>query len=387
MELKDYPALLSCLSSNKIKVPILQTYSFIENQCKKIFFNDRQNCIECLSTRIGGINSILIKIFKDHKKTTASTYKTKIICYAITNKGRISLSAEKVKQILHGSRKLNQVHLIQKLSHNIQDDTSFFSMELLFDDFRYKSEFSQNVSGSFYAVTNPTLHSQARDIALSLLPVLEKSQKLIIENIIFEFVKDLEDKLWLRFIKIIKFSSGLKPNIAKVESYIIEKTLSEYTNEESKESINKRLSLPIKKTSTKHFLSRANTFSDWEKGNNLKGLEKKSSLIVDTNSLDSIDSGSSEDSIEDQEDSNFLEVLARERVKQKNFDAGKAGKITPDDEMLLMEMKTVRTTIEMARLPMLKNGITTSRKTLPVALPPTGVKLTPILRHSYTKFF
>lgn len=386
MELKDYSTLLSCLSSNKVKVPILQTYSFLENQCKKIFFNDRQNCIECLSTRIGGINSILIKIIKEHK-TIASTYKSKIICYVITNKGRLSLSAENVKQILHGSRKLNRVHMIQKLSHSIQDDKSFYSMELVLDDFRYKSEFTQNVSGSLYSVTNPILHSQARDIALSLLSVLEKSQKLIIENITFEFIKDLEDKLWLRFIQILKCTKGLKPNIAKVESYIIEKTASEYTNEESKEPINKRLSLQIKKTSTKHFLSRANTFADWEKGNDLRALEKKSSLVENSNSLDSIDSGSSEDSIEDEEDSNFLEVLARERVKQKHYDAGKTGKITPDNEMLLIEMKTVRSTLEIARLPMLKNRLAKLRRTLPAAMPATQVKLTPILRHSYTKFF
>jgi hypothetical protein len=260
-------------------------------------------------------------------------------------------------------------------------------MELLLDDFHYKSGFTQNISGSFYSVTNPVLHSQARDIALSLLPVLEKSQKLIIENITFEFIKDLEEKLWLRFMKISKCTKGLKPSIAKFESYIIEKPVSEYANEECKESINKRLSLQVKKTSTKHFLSRANTFADWEKGADLKALEKKTSFIENSNSLDSIDSGSSEDSIEDEEDSNFLEILARERVKQKYYDAGKFGKITPDNEILLMEMKTVRSTIEMAKLPMLKNKNAASRRTLPAAMPAVQVKLTPILRHSYTKFF
>lgn len=389
MELKEFSSFLTCLSNNKVKVPLLETYVFIEDLCRKVFFNDRQHSVDFQVTRIGKVNSILLKILKE--RTTAASTSNKILCYVQNSKSKHSLSAKGIKDILNGSKKLNHVSLVQKLRPNISDDSSFYSMELTLEGFKYKAEFVECILGEYKESTNLILSGQAREIALLLLPMLKKSQKAIIERIIFEFSKDEEEKLWLRFIRILKSSIENRARLSKIESVIIEKQVTSLENDDDFGIIftpSSRNSVLIRKSKStlQNKFFRANTFGELPNIHRNEVAQKPQFCEdVKDNTEDEDEDESSKSSIEDEEESNFLEILARERVKQKQIDSGKSGKITPDNEILLKEMKFIKRSLDVVKLPNLKTQIITPRNTMQVVT--SNVKLAPILKRSNTKLF
>ncbi|OMJ74851.1 hypothetical protein SteCoe_26155 [Stentor coeruleus] len=386
----------------------LETYVFVEDLCRKVFFNDRNYSVDFQATRIGKVNSILLKILKEH--ITAANISDKILCYVINGKGRLSLSAKGIKEILDGSKKLNHVSLVQKLKPNISNHSSFYSMELILEGFKYKAEFiecilgeykeSNNLNlaefiecilGEYKESNNLNLGIQAREIALLLLPILEKSQKAIIERIVFEFSKDQQEKLWLRFVKILKSSIENCSRLSKIESYIIEKQAISLENTEDFRGIitsNTKHSVMINrsKSSLQNKLFRANTFGELPIINRNEFI-KKSQLYEELghNTEDEDEDEISEYSIDDEEESNFLEILAREKVKQSQIDLGKSGRITPDNEILLKEMKILKRSLDVMKLPNLKTHVVSPRNTMQAV--PSNVKLAPILRRSNTKLF
>lgn len=389
MELKEFSAFLACLSNNKVKVPLLETYVFVEDLCRKFFFNDRNYSVEFQATRIGKVNSILLKILKEHM--TAANISDKILCYVINSKGRLSLSAKGIKEILDGSKKLNHVSLVQKLKPNISNDSSFYSMELILEGFKYKAEFIECILGEYKESNNLNLGIQAREIALLLLPILEKSQKAIIERIIFEFSKDQQEKLWLRFVKILKSSIENRSRLSKIESYIIEKQVTSLENTGDFGGIvtsNTKHSVMINrsKSSLQNKLFRANTFGELPIINRNEFIQKPQLYEeLGHNTEDEDEDEISEYSIDDEEESNFLEILAREKVKQSQIDLGKSGRITPDNEILFKEMKILKRSLDVVKLPNLKTHVVSPRNTMQIV--PSNVKLAPILRRSNTKLF
>ncbi|OMJ81301.1 hypothetical protein SteCoe_18295 [Stentor coeruleus] len=389
MELKKYSEFLACLSNNKVKVPLLETYVFIDDLCRKVFFNDRQYTVDFQITRIGKVNSILLKILKEH--TTVESISDKILCYVISSKGRYSFSAKGIKEILDGSKKLSHVSLVQKLKPNISNDSSFYSMELTLEGFKYKAEFVECILGEYKESYNLSLGSQAREIALLLLPILEKSQKAIIESIVFEFSKDQEEKLWLRFIKILKSINETRSRLSKIESYVIEKQATSLENADDFGVINSpriRNSIVIKKSKStiQGRIFRANTFAELPKINRNEFTQKPQPCEeLNDKTEDEDEDENSQSSIEDEEESNFLEILARERVKQKQIDLGKPGRITPDNEILLREMKSLRRSLDAVKFPSLKAQVISPRNTMQVAS--SNVKLAPILRRFNSRFY
>ena len=82
-------------------------------------------------------------------------------------------------------------------------------------------------------------------------------------------------------------------------------------------------------------------------------------------SKESLESDSSEDEVDD----DFFEIIAREKCKKQYQAMGKVGKMTPDNEVLMKEMKIVKKSITCPKLPDIYTGskarIEKTRKTLP----------------------
>ena len=383
MQAKEFSLLLNYLSLSKVRVPILETYAFSDDICKKKFFNNSQGYVETSNHRIGGIYTILVILLKDYEKTAKLKPIGKNVCYVVTSKERKLLSQQSIRKILKTSKKDSLgIIYIQKLQHHCDDSQLFYTLNLNLHMCKYHSEMLININGSINKCKDTTILTTTRDIASIAVSAIEKSQQFPVESISFEFVKDDYNNLYIRSMKLTKYQKLINEfPLKRLESIIIRSP--RHSEAEKIEQSIIHLTTRNERTLRKsHTLNPRKALRAKTDKVQKRLLYKKHQIASISNSAKSSSLSDMESSsLEEEKDSNFLEILARERVKQKNVDIGKIGKITPDNDMLLKEMKSVKKDMSSVKIPIEYLQATKNiRKTMP-AINFTG-KLQPILRHS-----
>ena len=380
MESKDYVLILGYLSEIKVRVPILDTYVFSGDTCKKLYANNSQGVLECQSNRFGGFNTLLISLIKDYKHLSRLKSTNKYVCYLKTQRERKLLTQSHVKSLLEGKkRETFEIHFVQKLKPGFSDDDTVHTLHLQLDNFKYTSRLSISINGLETTCSDSIIISAARDIATTIMPIIENHEKQSLQSINFEFIRDEYGSLWLRDIKIPRFPQRAGQNVLKLKTIVIRSpSFSDSDNSDrvlQLSKISEEKSLKKSKTTVGRIGARART-----EYIHREFLKKRTELPRPPSSSDDSLDSSLDSSLEDEGDSNFLEILARERCKQKNIDSGKTRKLTPDDEMLIKEMKIVKKNISTTQVPVVRINSLPKRKT--VQYTHLSSRILPVIRYS-----
>ena len=380
MEIKEFSTILSHLSSSSYKLPLLSSYFFSNSTCKKSYTNTANSNIEMSTVRQGGVNTLLINFLRDFEKVTSVREHNNYLCLAYTFKDQKALSHQDIKQILDGRKTLPSILCLQRL-RPCTKDKMFYSISLHVRGIKYSYKFFVNQAGSQLKCSDPHLVSQGKNLSKLILSILLKSYQNPITMITVDFLADSHRNLWVKYIKVSRENSA---KVKKVDTVILSSSDSMDEAEQKNLHGNKKL-VPL--------LRRSNTLSNrksirFNTDSKVETLKKQLSTIINKsyeseqeNSKESLDSDDSDI------DADFFEILAREKFKINCHQAGIMGKVTPDNELLVKEMKIVKRTIETFRLPAVqgtsKGTIYKIRKTVPLLNLPH--KYLPTLRRSLTK--
>ena len=381
MESKDFFWILGCLATIKTRIPILDTYAFSGDICKKLYSNNSHGVVECIIKRFGGINTLLISLIKDYEVRSRLKPTSKYVCYLKTQRERKLLSYSNVKSILEGKKKETfEIILIQKLRPGMSDESAFYTLHLKLDQLKYTSRLSKNVNGLETTCSDNIILGTARDIATTIMAVLENREQISMQTINFEFVRDEYGSIWLRDIKIPRLPRRYsRETLLKLKTIVINSP-----NRSDSENSDRISQLPkiseekiIKKSKSTFGRSATRAQTDLV----YREFSKKLTQIPNPpSSSDESLCSSLDSSLEDERDSNFFEILARERCKQKDIDIGKFRKLTPDDEMLIKEMKQVKKDIITTQVPRIRANSIPKRKTVPFTS--NSSRILPPIRYS-----
>lgn len=354
MESIDFFTILTCLSVSKAKVPLLDTYMFINDICQKVFSNGSQQTIESFNKRIRGANTILIPLLKDYENLSKIKQIGKYICLLTTKREKKALSYIEIKGILDRSKKMpREILYIQKINPLHYDESAFYIYKLSLNTFQYSSELFIDINGKRNICKDRMVYAEAKEIALTTLSAFEDMQKYRAANVEFDLIRDVHGKIWLQSMRISKDRPAkLNFMLKRLESIPIDSPDLSFTEKTPVYDLKKRNSQVFRRMQTT--ITRKKTCPDADSVQ--KQFTKKLSTIGhdEYEREESVYSQSS--SIED--DANFLEMLARERFKQRHIDIGKIGKITPEKEYLMKEMKAVKKCISEAKLPNVRGSVT-----------------------------
>lgn len=367
MDTKEFSIILTQLSYSKLKFPILPTFFFVNNIFHKAFVNNSLFNIEQSLVRVGGPSTLLISILKDHEKLSLHKDQSNYLCVLSTQKSQKCLKLKKIKQILEGKINFGPSICLQKLKTGCKGKLTY-SIKLSISGIKYKYKFFSVAKKTWTKCQDVFLKDQAKNLSKIVTSVLIKDTKSQISQVQVDFLCDSNHKLWIKYIKTLKDPKTIKNSI--ITSVIL-------SSDSSQESINSDTSLKINNT-----LKRSSTLTN-RKIFRIRTLDKKNvykkqlTTIVskkceseNDNSDESLESSlSEEEDDEDEAEDNFFEIIAREKYKKQYQALGNVGKMTPDNEMLVKEMKIIKKSFTSPKLPNIQPGIKKSteqiRKTLP----------------------
>jgi hypothetical protein len=331
------------------------------------------------TTRLGGVNTLLINFLKDFEKFTSFRDQNSCLCLAYTFKDQRDLSSQDIKQMLDGRKTLPSILCLQRLKPGCKEKL-FYSIHLHIRGIKYSYKFFSISAAGLLKCKDVHLCNQAKTLSKLILSVLLKSYQNPISEITVDFISDSSKNLWVKYIKTSKEVKISKDK--KIETVILSSSES-FEEGEKRSAFGKKIS-PL--------LRRSNTLSNRKSIRNntdskVETLKKQLSTVLNNSYESEEHSRESLESDDSDIDADFFEILAREKFKINCHQAGILGKVTPDNEMLTKEMKIVKKTISTFRLPAvqgaLKDSISKSRKTLPYVILPQ--KYLPTLRRSITK--
>ena len=205
METKEYSNILTYLSLSNLKLPILSSYFFANNTCQKAFFNNAEYMVEKSALRIGGLNTLLVSLYKEYERFTSLKTQYQILCVVYTYNTQKYLTCQSIKSVLEGKEAINSVLCLQKLKIGFNERLTY-CIKLCVSGIKYKYKFFSTSKGTFIKCEEISLKVQAKTLSKLVTQVLLKHYKTSISDLQIDFISDSNNKLYIKFIKLSQSS-------------------------------------------------------------------------------------------------------------------------------------------------------------------------------------